>query len=51
MDEWLRVTKQHDINVVELKKYKSIKCFTRQYLRDLKYPIHKASTGNEQFKA
>ena len=32
MDDWLRKTVTYDINVAELKKYKSIKTFTRFYL-------------------
>ena len=45
MDDWLRKTTQFDINVNELKKYKQLKSFTRNFLRDLKNPILKSTTG------
>jgi t-SNARE complex subunit (syntaxin) len=45
IDDWLRKTQQLEISVTELKKYKAIRSFTRNYLRDLKNPIEKSSTG------
>jgi hypothetical protein len=45
MDDWLRKVHHLDIGVPELKRYKSIKAFTRSYLRDLKNPVLKSSTG------
>lgn len=45
IDDWLRKVQQLEISVSELKKYKSIKTFTRSSLRDLKNPITKSSTG------
>ena len=38
------------MSVLDLKKYKSIRCFTREFLRELKYPILKNSTGTENAK-
>ncbi len=45
MDDWLRKTVSLEISVNEIKKYKAIMAFTRSYLRDLKNPIKKSSTG------
>lgn len=45
MDDWLRKTVLYEVNVNELKKYRAIKSFTRSFLRDLKNPITKSSTG------
>ncbi len=36
MDDWLRSSKQLEINVAELKKYKGQKTFTRNWLREFK---------------
>lgn len=44
MDDWLRKVNHQDISVSELKSYKSIKGFTRSYLRELKNPINKSSS-------
>lgn len=46
IDDWLRKVNTMEISVNELKKYKSIRGFSRSYLRDLKNPIVKSSTGD-----
>eukprot|EP00347_Sterkiella_histriomuscorum_P005755 403355392 len=48
MDDWLRKVQHQEITVADLKAYKSIKGFTRSYLRDLKNPVNKSSTGDTQ---
>ena len=46
MDDWLRKTNSVEISVNELKRVKGVKTFTRSYLRELKNPILKTTTGD-----
>ncbi len=46
INDWLRENQHLEISVAELQKYKTIKTFTRSYLRELKNPIVKSTTGN-----
>lgn len=38
IDDWLRKVTQHEITVNEMRKYRQVKGFTRNFLRDLKNP-------------
>jgi hypothetical protein len=44
IDDWLRKVTQHEITVSELRKYRNIKAFTRNFLRELKNPKLASST-------
>lgn len=48
MDDWLRKVAHSDVSVPHLKAYKSIKTFTRSYLRELKSPANKPSAPDGQ---
>lgn len=46
IDDWLRKVYILDVSVSDLKKYKSLKGFSRSYLRELKNPVTKLTTGD-----
>lgn len=51
IDDWLRQVKVQEISVNELKNYKFLRSFTREFLRELKQPsvssLQEESTKND----